>query len=180
MWRRPRVLLDRYAFRMLRFIHEDYGAVAVHEAWENLYGPRRHRSISARRRLARLLRSVLFHCWSPDPVHAKIVEKSRHGVIPTEVYLAMKGRRLDPLNCRYFEPLQIERLPFFECASVRSRTETTPRECHDPRTRGNRARRVAGAQRGDLLFGQLASVDRLNMLEASNGLSSRLWKIDDH
>src|SRR5580698_3318827 len=64
--------------------------------------------------LIQLFLPWFFHCWAPDPLDTKVVNKSLHDVIPTKAYLATKGRRLDPLVRRYLESLLTAPLTFFE------------------------------------------------------------------
>ncbi len=156
---------------MLRFIHETYGSVAVHEAWREFMG-RDDIAFDPETPLMQLFMPWFFHCWSPDPLGTEVVEKSLHGVIPTEVYLTSKGHRLDPLLRSYLESLLTEPFTFFEVLACDPGREMILR---DVMTREERAvtERAAsqGVRRGDLLFGQLASVDRLTMLEASNAFA---------
>jgi hypothetical protein len=113
-----------------------------------------------------------FHCWSPDPIATMVGEKSLHNVIPTAAYLSSKGRRLDPLLRRYLESLLSAPFTFFEVLACDPGTGMTLR---DVMTQEKHAVTEHGAsqgvQPGDLLFGQLASVDRLTMLEAGNGFA---------
>jgi hypothetical protein len=99
-------------------------------------------------------------------------EKSLHNVIPTAAYLSSKGRRLDPLLRRYLESLLSAPFTFFEVLACDPGTGMTLR---DVMTQEEHAVTEHGAsqgvQPGDLLFGQLASVDRLTMLEAGNGFA---------
>ena len=108
----------------------------------------------------------------PDPVATKVVNKSLHDVIPTTAYLSAKGRRLDPLLRRYLELLLTAPFTFFEVLACDPGTGMTLRDVMTQEEHAVTERAASrGMEPGDLLFGQLASVDRLTMLEASNGFA---------
>ena len=83
-----------------------------------------------------------------------------------------KGRRLDPLLRRYLESLLAAPFTFFEVLACDPGTGMTLRDVmtHEEHVVTERSA-SQGMRTGDLLFGQLASVDRLTMLEASNGFA---------
>ena len=157
---------------MLRFIAEAYGPLAMHEAWDEFMCDD-DLEFDPNTPLMQLFMPWFFHCWAPDPIATKVVKKSLHDVIPTAAYLSSKGRRLDPLLRRYLEFALDRPVYVLRSAGVRSRNRNDLARCHDAGgARGHRAQpRRRGVQPGDLLFGQLASVDRLTMLEASNGFA---------
>jgi hypothetical protein len=170
-WRRMRGLLDGFPNAMLHFTSEAYGRLAVHEAWDEFTGFD-NLEFDPNTPLMQLFMPWFFNCWAPDPVASRVVNKSLHDVIPTKAYLATKGRRLDPLLWRYLESLLTAPFTFFEVLACDPGTGMTLRDVmtqeeHEVTERGA----SQGMQRGDLLFGQLASVDRLTMLEACNGFA---------
>jgi len=113
-----------------------------------------------------------FHCWAPDPVATKVVNKSLHEVIPTAAYLSAKGRQLDPLLRRYLVSLLTAPFTFLEVLVCDPGTGMTLRDVMTQEEHAVTERAASrGMEPGDLLFGQLASVDRLTMLEASNGFA---------
>jgi SEC-C motif len=170
-WRRLRALLDGYPAEMLRFVKEAYGLLAVHEAWAG-FMCNEGLEFDPDTPLMQLFMPWFFHCWAPNPLTTKVVNKSLHGVIPTAAYLSNKGPRLDPLLRRYLESLLTAPFTFFEVLACDPGTGMTLR---DVMTREQHAVTERGASRGmqpgDLWFGQLASVDRLTMLEAGNGFA---------
>jgi hypothetical protein len=170
-WRRLRALLDGYPTDMLRFVAEAYGPLAVHEAWGAFTGDD-HLEYDPDTPLLQLFMPWFFHSWTPDPLTTEVVNKSLHDVRPTEAYLAAKGRRLDPLLRRYLESLLRAPFTFFEVLTCDPGAgmilcDVMTREEHAVTERNA----SQGMHRGDLLFGQLASVDRLRMLEACNGFA---------
>ena len=170
-WRRMRGLLDGFPDEMLRFTVQAYGRLAVHEAWNEFTGFD-DLEFDPNTPLMQLFMPWFFNCWAPDPVDTGVANKSLHDVIPTKAYLTAKGRRLDPLLLRYLESLLTAPFTFFEVlacdpgAGMTLRDVMTQEE-HEVTERGA----SQGMQLGDLLFGQLASVDRLTMLEACNGFA---------
>jgi len=170
-WRRLRGLLDGFATEMLRFTAEAYGPLAVHEAWDVFTGLD-DLEFDPHTPLMQLFLPWFFHCWAPDPVATKVVNKSLHDVIPTKAYLATKGRRLDPLLRRYLESLLTAPFTFFEVLACDPGTGMTLRDVMTQEEHAVTERAASrGMEPGDLLFGQLASVGRLTMLEASNGFA---------
>jgi hypothetical protein len=170
-WRRMRGLLDGFPAKMLHFTAEAYGRLAVHEAWDEFTGVD-NLEFDTNTPLMQLFMPWFFHYWAPDPVATEVVNKSLHGVIPTKAYLATKGPQLDPLLRRYLESVLTAPFTFFEVLACNPGTGMTLRDVmakeeHSVTERGA----SEGMQAGDLLFGQLASVDRLTMLEAFNGFA---------
>jgi hypothetical protein len=156
---------------MLRFTAEAYGPLALHEAWDVFMG---HDDLEfdPDTPLMQLFMPWFFHCWAPDPVATKVVNKSLHDVIPTAAYLSAKGSRLDPLLRRYLESLLTAPFTFFEVLACDPGTGMTLRDVMTQEEHAVTERAASrGMEPGDLLFGQLASVDRLTMLEASNGFA---------
>jgi hypothetical protein len=170
-WRRLRALLDGFAAEMLRFTVEAYGPLAVHEAW-NEFMCDEDLEFDPDTPLMQLFMPWFFHCWSPDPIATMVGNKSLHNVIPTAAYLSSKGRRLDPLLRRYLESLLTAPFTFFEVMACDPGTGMTLRDVMTQEEHAVTERGLSqGVQRGDLLFGQLASVDRLTMVEACNGFA---------
>ena len=170
-WRKLRALLDGYPTGMLRFTAEAYGPLAVHEAW-NVFTGHADLEFDPNTPLMQLFMPWFFHCWAPDPVATKVVNKSLHGVIPTAAYLSARGRRLDPLLRRYLDSLLIAPFTFFEVRACVPGTGMTLRDVMTQEEHAVAERSASqGVQPGDLLFGQLALVDRLTMLEAGTGFA---------
>jgi hypothetical protein len=112
---------------------------------------------------------LVLHCW-PDPVDTEVVNKSLHGVIPTEAYLATEGPQLDPFLRRYLESVLTAPFTFFEALACNPGTGMTLRDVMTKEEHSVTERGASqGMQAGDLLFGQLATVDGLTMLEAFSG-----------
>jgi SEC-C motif len=170
-WRRLRTLLDGFPAEMLRFTVEAYGPMAVHEAW-NEFMCDEDLEFDPDTPLIQLFMPWFFNCWAPNPLTTQVVNKSLHQVIPTAAYLSSNRRRLDPLLLRYLESLLTAPVTFFEVMECDPGTgmalrDVMTREEHAVTERGL----SQGVQRGDLVFGQLASVDRLTMVEACNGFA---------
>jgi uncharacterized protein (DUF2384 family) len=168
-WRRLRALLNGHANEMLRFIGKAYGPSAMLEAWDVFGGGD---ELDPRSPLMQLFVSWFLHCWAPDQHDTEVLDKSLHGVVPTSAYLAAKGRRLDPLLRRYLESVLAAPFSFFEVLACDPGSGMTLRNVMTKEEHAVAERSASlGMQRGDLLFGQLASVDRLTLLEACNGFA---------
>ncbi len=156
---------------MLRFLHESYGIAAMHEAWPDFIG-KTDKAIDLQAPLMQLYMPWFFAYWAPDAAHTRVADKSLHGVPPLKAYLAAKGRHLDPLLRRYLESLLSTPFTYFEVLVTQPGLSMTLRDVmtHEEYVVTERSLSKA-LQRGDLLFGQLASVDHLHMLEASNAFA---------
>lgn len=143
----------------------------MHEAWDAFTG-HDDREFDPDTPLMQLFMPWFFHCWAPDPIDTEVAKKSLHGVIPTAAYLSTKGGRLDPLLRRYLASLLTAPFTFFEVLACDPGTGMTLRDVMTQEQYAVSERGASrGMQPGDLLFGQLASVDRLTMLEAGNGFA---------
>jgi hypothetical protein len=168
VWRKLRGLLDGYASRMIRFIDEAYGPGALGEAWEEFVLDR-DIEFDPEAPLMQLFMPWFFHFWSPD-VDTEVEDPSLRDVVPTAAYLERKRRQLDPLLVRYLESCLRTPLSYFEVTAFVPGERMELRDIltgiHHDVTERLASRSM---QRGDLLFGQLGCVERLTMLEASNG-----------
>jgi hypothetical protein len=170
VWRRLRGLLDGHPSRMIRFIDEAYGPGALEEAWDEFVLDR-DIELDPEAPLMQLFMPWFFHFWSPD-VGTGVEDQTLHDVIPTAAYLARKRRQLDPLLVRYLESSLRTPLSFYEVRACVPGERVELRDIltgtHHDVTERSASRSM---QRGDLLFAQLARIDRLTMLEATNGFS---------
>ncbi len=170
-WRRMRTLCDGYPAKMLRFIAEAYDPSAIHEAWAEFMIDD-DLEFDPHSTLIQLFIPWFFHCWSPDPFDTLIRNKSLHEVPPTAAYLTSNGHRLDPLLRRYLESLLTAPFTFFEVIECAPGTGLTLRDVMTQEQHAVTEKGLSqGVQRGDLLFGQLASVDQLTMVEGCNGFA---------
>lgn len=171
VWRKIRKLLDGHVEKMLRFVHESYGIEAVHEAWPDFIG-KEGIAIDFEAPLMQLYMPWFFTYWMPEPAHTRVADEALHGVQPLKAYLSTKGRHLDPLLRRYLESLLRAPFTFFEVLASYPGLSMTLSDVmtHEEYVVTERSL-TKGVQRGDLLFGQLASVDQLHMLEASNAFA---------
>ncbi len=168
-WRRIREQLKDFPATMLRFVNETYGPSALQEAWEEFIGYE-GAEFDPETPFIQLFMPWFFHCWSPDPHETSIEHEALQGVIPTAAYLAAKDRRLDPLLRLYLESLLSAPFTFFEVTSCDPGTRMTLRDVmmREEHVVTERSASLA-MKRGDMLFGQLATVNGLTMLEAFNG-----------
>ena len=171
LWHKLRALLDGHVVKLLGFVTDTYGIKAVHDAWPDFIGER-NLTLDFHAPLMQLYMPWFFTYWTPDPAHTCVTDKSLHGVQPLKAYMSAKGRRLDPLLQRYLESLLSAPFTFFEVLATNPGQSMT---LCDVMTRNEYAvteRALSQRlQRGDLLFGQLASVDQLHMLEANNAFA---------
>ena len=166
-----RKALEGHVAKLMRFVHESYGIDAVHEAWPDFIG-KENVALDFQAPLMQLYMPWFFTYWTPDPVHTVVADKSLHAVQPLKAYLVAKGRQLDPLLRRYLESLLSAPFSFFEVLACYPGQGMTLRDVMTHEEYAVSERSLSnGVQRGDLLFGQLASVDQLHMIEASNAFA---------
>jgi hypothetical protein len=172
-WRRLRALLNDHAADMRDFVAATYGPSAMVEAWAAYNGDdERDLPPYPDIKFSQLFIPWFFHCWAPDPFDTRVKKTSLHDVTPTRAYLTAKGHRLDPLLRRYLESLLTAPFTFFEVVDCNPGNGLTLRDILTGEQHAVTERSASrGMQPGDLLFGQLASVDHLTMLEASNGFA---------
>ena len=158
-WRRLRALLDGFATEMLRFTAEAYGPLALHEAWDEFTGYD-DLEFDPNTPFMQLFMPWFFHCWAPDPVATKVVNKSLHDVIPTAAYLSAKGRQLDPLLRRYLVSLLTAPFTFFEVLACDPGTGMILRDVMTQEEHAVTERAASrGMEPGDLLSGVGRSTD---------------------
>lgn len=166
LWQRIRWATADFPARMSRFVLETYGAVALDEAWDEftLWDGSRFDPDTP---YLPIFMPWMYHRWSPDPAQTQVADPLLHGVPPTRVFLHRKGRGLEPLLRQNLEACLASRFSFFDiehCEPGRGFT------AHDIFT-GERhpvLERSASKtmQDGDVLYGQLAHMQGISLLEA--------------
>lgn len=168
VWRRLRALLDDLPTRILRFARKAYGPGVLDEAWAEftLWGEEEPRFDPETMHM-QVFMPWFFHRWSPDPTETRVRDSSLHERPPSEALLEREGGRLDPLLRRYLEACLRSPFTFHEIVRVdpgrgfRSRDVLTGNE-HDVLERAA----SRSMQPGDILFGQLVTVDGITVMEA--------------
>ncbi|HSF46919.1 MAG TPA: SEC-C metal-binding domain-containing protein, partial [Burkholderiales bacterium] len=169
-WRRMRRLLDDHPRDMLRFVESAYGPSAIKEALQEFTLWAEEDVFELDPCHTQVFMPWFFHHWSPDPEVTEVEDQSLHSVSPTVTYLRSKRRRLDPMLVRYLEACVAAPFSFFEALRV------------DP-GRGVRLRDILIGEEheviehsasiamrpGDIIFGQVAEVDGMALLEACSG-----------
>lgn len=166
-WRRVRRVTESFPRQMAKFIGETYGVPAVDEAWA-AFLLWEGGEFDPESPLGAIFFPWMYHCWSPEPFEdMSVSDPSLHDRPPTSVLLERRGSKLDPLHRRYLEACL--RTPFSFHEIIRS-----------DRGHGFRTRDVitgeeqevlersasATMEPGDILYGQLVSIDGIVLLEA--------------
>ena len=168
-WRRTRRALDEFGMgqRLLRFIDETYGPIAIEEAWaEFTVWSEEAEEFDPESPYVPLFMPWFFHAWAPDPADTSLEDRALHGRIPTEVFLERERPRLDPQVSRYLKACLDGLFSFHEIM-----------ECEPGR--GFKARDLFTAEEfdvmersasetlkvHDIIFGELVRVDGIAMLE---------------
>ncbi len=154
---------------MLRFVDEAYGEDAVDEAWdefmlwgedgdEDWYGSP-HQPV---------FMPWLLHRWSPDPYGESVALDERlHDVPPTRAFLQRHARHLEPITQRYLEACLVAPFAFYEIIDVERNHVFRARELMCGREYSVLEQSATQTmERGHILFGQLAQVDGIVILEA--------------
>ena len=168
-WHRLRGLLAGFSKNMVHFTFTTYGPHAVHEAWDEFMGGYDDVPFDPQSSFMQLFLPWFYHFWSPDPPDTSVADTALYHVIPTAAYLAANGGRLDPLLRRYLESLLVNPLTYFEVVTSIPGRGMTLRDIMTNEQHAVSERGISqGVRPGDLLIGQVGSVDGLTLLEASN------------
>ena len=170
VWRRLRALLPDFGLSMFNFVTKVYGRHVLGDAWRDFSGEEVAEFDPDPVRM-QLFMPWFYYFWMPDTSGTKVADNSLSEQTPAEVYLEAHGRRLDPLLRRYVESLRAAPMTFFEVLAaqpgqgMRLRDILTREEYSVSERSASKV-----VEPGDILFGMLATLDQLNMLEASGGL----------
>jgi hypothetical protein len=112
--------------------------------------------------------SWMLHRWSPDPYDDTLVSDERlYGVPPTRVFLDQNARHLDPATQRYLEACLVAPFTFYEIIDCERDHHFRARELMCGREHVVLERAATDElEKGHILFGALAEVDGIVMLEA--------------
>ncbi|MDB5967578.1 MAG: hypothetical protein JWQ90_28 [Hydrocarboniphaga sp.] len=166
LWQRIRRATADFPARMARFILETYGVVALDEAWGE-FTLWDGSSFDSRTPYLQMFQPWMYHRWSPDPAETAVADRALHGVTPTRAFLDRKGRSLDPLLRQTLEACLASRFSFFDIEhcepghGFRAHDIFTGEQHHVLERSASQT-----MSNGDLLYGQIASVGGISLLEA--------------
>lgn len=169
-WRRVRRALDGFPARMLKFVSEAYGPVALVEAWGEFHLSLEEDELEfdPDSPFMPVFMPWFFHAWEPD-VDTEVEDESLHGRAPTAEFLRRRGGRLEPVLRRYLEACVEAPFGFYEILHAQPGRGFHAREVLMGEERQVIERSGSEQmQRGDILFGQLVEIDGIVMLEASS------------
>lgn len=167
LWQRIRREIDGLPQRMAAFVLDTYGDYALDEAWgEFTCWDERYGAFDPETPQIAVFMPWLFHCWVPDASDTDVADVALHGMAPTQVYLARKGRRLDPISRAYLEACLVSPFRFFEVLASDPGRELRLREAFSGTEHVVLERSASrSVQAGDLLYAQLARVQGITLLE---------------
>jgi hypothetical protein len=170
-WRRVRRALDEFemAATLLGFVNETYGPATVPEAWEEFLvwpdGDLPHLTQDSPH--IGLFMSWLFHAWAPDPHQTLVYEEALHDRVPTQAFLELHRKRLDPLIRRYLEACLGTPFSFHEILRCEPGQGFTAQDVFTGQEWEVRERGASQTlQPHDIIFGQLVPIDGIVMLES--------------
>ncbi|MDI3258795.1 MAG: SEC-C domain-containing protein [Sinobacteraceae bacterium] len=168
VWRRLRRWKDEdgFATQMLRFVRDAYGAQALDEAWAE-FTLWEEEPFDRESPHLPLFMPWLFSQWAPGAQDTAVADSSLHDTPPLRAYLRHKGRTLDPLMREYLEDCLASPFSFYEVQSSEPGRALHLREAFTGETCEVLERSASQTlQAGDLLFGQVAGAQGVNLLEA--------------
>jgi hypothetical protein len=173
-WRRIRRAVDDYGFavRMLRFLEDVYGPLALAEAWDEFMcwlgddDDEIEVHFEPQSPFIPVFMPWFFHCWTPDAPDSAIKDTSLHDRVPTAVFLE-RQRGMEPVVRRYLEACVGTPFGFYEILSCErgrgfsAREIFTGEECEVLERSASETLRVH-----DIMYGQLVRVDDIVMVES--------------
>ncbi len=167
-WRNLRAALDGFPTKLLGFARQTYGPEVLDEAWDEFtLWQDDELGFDPSTMQMPLFMPWFFHRWAPDPEETQVLDESLHGRSPTRAFLERKGRWLDALLRSYLEACVESPFSFHEILHAdpgrgfRARDVLTGAELDVLERSASRT-----ASPGDLLFGQLVTVDGITLVEA--------------
>ncbi|TAM61193.1 MAG: DUF2384 domain-containing protein [Rhodanobacter sp.] len=169
-WRRIRRELEGFPLRMLRFVGEHYGPSAIDEAWHefNLW-PDEEQAFDPGTPHMSVFMPWMFHRWNPNPDETEVADTALPPIAPTRAYIERESRKLSPLVREYLESCLAHPFSFFEvmrCQPGQGFTlcDLLTGQSHEV-LEHSASRRI---RVHDVLFGQLATVQGITLLEATS------------
>lgn len=167
-WRRIRRANDELIPKMVAFVADTYGESAIDEAWDEfmLWDDDEYEDWVDSPQQSVFLPWML-HSWSPDPHDDTVVaDESLLGVPPTRAFLDRNAKRLDSVTQRYLEACLVAPFTFYEILKVERDHHFHARELMSGQEHLVLERSATHVmQKGAILFGALAQVDGIVMLE---------------
>jgi hypothetical protein len=129
LWRRVRRAIEATQARLLHCAREEYGGMAMVEAWDEFSGwlesgpdePFEDPNFQ-------LFTSWFFYEWTPDPVATDTLPGAPRDTQVAARYLAMRRAKLDPLERAYVEACLASHFSFYEVVSIRPAQGLTLRD----------------------------------------------------
>jgi hypothetical protein len=169
LWRRLRRELDGFPTRMLNFMANTYGVEAMGEAWHEFMAfDEDETEVDSDSPHMPVFGPWLFHQWRPDPQETVVTDAALHEVVPTQLYLARKGRQLDPAFRQYLQSCVDRCFSFYEVTQVDPGRSMDLRDVFTGETHTVREQSATEILKpGQITYALLAQVEDLTMLEAS-------------
>jgi len=170
-WRRVRRALEGLPVKMLEFIGETYGSVAVHEAWEEFFQGEPPPFDPESPHFA-VFCSWWYFRWTPDFPESGVTDKSLTDTAPALALLQRKGNRVDPVLQSYLRNGLQAPLSFYEVVSVSSGKGLRLREFFTHRESDVIERSASQMLRaGELVFGSLVECEGVIVIEGIGGVA---------
>ncbi|MBX9895403.1 MAG: SEC-C domain-containing protein [Nitrosomonas sp.] len=165
LWHQIRRAISGLPEKLLKFSQNHWGSDAILEAWGD-FTLWREEEFSPDTPHMQLFMPWFFFNWHPD--YSTPGTGTPRKKTTGEAFLGKHGRQLDPLLKRYIEQCCVAPFSFFDIVSVRPgggfllRDILTGEECYATEHSAS-----VHAEAGQIVFGKLAKVDHVAILEAS-------------
>ncbi|MDX8385723.1 MAG: SEC-C domain-containing protein [Gallionella sp.] len=167
LWLRIRRAIEGSPMRILDFSSSYYGREALLEAWDD-FMPWEDEEFTMDTPHMTIFMPWFYYEWTPDPKHTAVKREALDGRTLGQAYLDKKAHQIDPLLARYIEQCCANPFSFYDVMAVRYDDGYTLRDIftgEDIKVTEHAGSRQS--QVGDILFGKVAKVDEVAMLEAS-------------
>lgn len=170
LWRRIRRAIEGSPMRMLEFASGHFGRDALQEAWDDFmphWEDEEDEPFTMDTPHVSVFMPWFYYEWLPNPRDTAVRREALDGRTLGRAYLDKKSSQLDPLLIRHIEQCCVNPFSFYDILSVRPGTGFTTRDIFTGEelevTEHSGSRQ---SQAGDILFGKLATIDSVTMLEA--------------
>ena len=169
LWRRVRRELQGFPERMLNFVAAAYGHEAIDEAWhEFMCFDEAETGVDPHSPHMAVFMPWMFHQWTPDPDETVVADAALHDVAPTQLFLARKGRQLDPALHQYLQSCADGCFSFHEVVAVQPGRTMDVRDVFTGEIHTVHEQSATETLKpGQITYALLAQVEGLTMLEAS-------------
>jgi len=166
-WHKLRRAIEALPTQLLKFSSKHFGEAGLHEAWDE-FTDWEGIEFDPETPHITIFMPWFFYDWTPDPLVTNVRREALDECTLAQAYLEKKGKQLEPLLRRYIEQCCKAPFSFYDILSVCPgegfllRDIITGEEVDVTEHSGS-----TQAKAGDIMFGKVAQLDDLAVMEAS-------------